>query len=58
MKKVVVDIGNTLGMEREFDELGRIVIPKEFRRKLGIKHGDVVQIYLTKEGVYIKVKGE
>lgn len=32
------------GIVRRIDELGRIVIPKEIRRKLGIKEGDPLEI--------------
>lgn len=38
------------GIVRKIDELGRVVIPKEFRRSLKIKDGDKVDIYL-KDGV-------
>ena len=31
---------------RRTDELGRVVIPKEIRRKLDIKPGDKLEIYL------------
>ena len=32
------------GIVREIDELGRIVVPKEFRKKLGIAAKDPVEI--------------
>lgn len=35
------------GVIRKIDELGRIVIPKEIRRTLGIKDGENMQIYLS-----------
>lgn len=38
------------GIVRRIDDLGRVVLPKEFRRSLKIKDGDPVDIYL-KEGV-------
>lgn len=34
------------GIVRRIDDLGRVVIPKEIRRKLYIKEGDPMEIYL------------
>lgn len=34
----------TIGIARRIDELGRIVIPVEFRRVLGIRDGDELEI--------------
>lgn len=31
-------------MERKFDELGRIVIPREFRKKIGLENGEAANI--------------
>ena len=36
---------NATGIIRRIDDLGRIVIPKEFRRKLRIKEGDPLEIF-------------
>ena len=33
------------GIVRNIDELGRIVVPKELRKKLGIANTDPVEIY-------------
>ena len=33
------------GIVRNIDELGRVVVPKEIRRKLGIANTDPVEIY-------------
>ena len=38
----------TTGVVRRIDELGRIVIPKEIRRTLGIKDGSSLEIYVAK----------
>lgn len=38
------------GIIRRIDELGRVVIPKEIRRSMGIKEGDPLEIYTDREG--------
>lgn len=35
----------TTGIIRRIDDLGRVVIPKEVRRNLGIREGDALEIY-------------
>jgi len=44
----------TTGVVRRIDELGRIVIPKEIRRTLGIKDGASLEIYVEKDMVALK----
>lgn len=39
------------GIIRRIDDLGRVVIPKEIRKNLGIKEGDALEIYVQKGGV-------
>lgn len=39
---------------RKIDELGRVVIPIDFRKKLGIKEKDSVNIYI--KGSYIVIE--
>ena len=34
------------GIVRNLDELGRIVIPKEIRKKLGIEQKDPIEIFI------------
>ncbi len=41
------------GIVRNIDELGRIVVPKEIRRKLGIENNDPVEIYIEGERILI-----
>ena len=36
------------GIVRRVDDLGRVVIPKEIRRQLGIVEGEPLEIYLDK----------
>lgn len=37
------------GIVRRMDDLGRVVIPKEVRRTMGIREGDPLEIYLNDE---------
>lgn len=37
------------GIVRRMDDLGRVVIPKEIRRKVGLKDGDPVEIALHED---------
>ena len=41
-------------MLRRIDELGRIVIPKEIRKKLKIREGDNLDIFVNENGVILK----
>ncbi len=52
--KIEVDTGETKGIERKFDKLGRIVIPIEFRNALGLKEKDSIEIFLLQDGIFIK----
>ncbi len=42
------------GVVRRIDELGRIVVPKELRRTLGIKNGEQLEIFLENESIILK----
>ncbi|WP_136605740.1 AbrB/MazE/SpoVT family DNA-binding domain-containing protein [Paenibacillus dokdonensis] len=42
-----------IGIVRQVDELGRIVIPIELRRVLGVDEGDAVEFYVHKEAKYL-----
>ena len=44
----------SLGIERHVDELGRVVIPKEMRRRLNIKETEEVSIRIFNN--YIEIK--
>ena len=39
------------GNVRRIDDLGRVVIPKEIRRAMGIREGDPLEIFTTNNGV-------
>lgn len=42
------------GVVRRLDELGRIVIPKEIRKRLKIDSSDLVDIYIDEENIVLK----
>lgn len=42
------------GVIRKIDELGRIVLPKEIRRNLGIRDGESLEIFVDEKGVYLQ----
>lgn len=42
------------GIIRRVDDLGRVVIPKEIRRNLGIYEGEALEIYVGDGGVLFK----
>ncbi|MFY2307666.1 AbrB/MazE/SpoVT family DNA-binding domain-containing protein [Lysinibacillus fusiformis] len=42
------------GMVRKIDELGRVVIPKELRRTLGIDNQDPLEIFIDSDKVILK----
>ena len=37
------------GIVRRLDDLGRIVIPKEIRRSMGVKEGDPLEMFIDTE---------
>lgn len=42
------------GIVRKVDELGRVVIPIELRRTLGIEEKDALEIYVDNEKIILK----
>ena len=42
------------GIVRRVDDLGRVVIPKEIRRTLGIHEGEPLEIYLENDAVIFR----
>ena len=42
------------GIVRRVDDLGRIVIPKEIRRKLGIREGDPLEVFLHEDCICLR----
>jgi len=46
------------GIIRRIDDLGRIVLPKEIRKSLKIKEGDMLEIYVQDSGIIMLEKYE
>jgi len=44
------------GITRNIDELGRIVIPKEMRRNLGILDNDPLEIFVEGDSILLRKK--
>lgn len=42
------------GIVRRVDDLGRVVIPKELRRTLGIADGDPLEIFVSEDQIILK----
>ena len=42
------------GIVRRVDEVGRIVIPKELRRTMGIKDGDPLELFRDKDHIVLQ----
>jgi transcriptional pleiotropic regulator of transition state genes len=42
------------GIVRRIDDLGRVVLPKELRRTLGINEQDEMEIFVDKDSIIIK----
>ena len=42
------------GIVRRIDDLGRIVIPREIRKSIGIKEGDPLEIFVDDKTVILK----
>ena len=45
------------GIIRRLDDLGRIVIPKEIRRNLGLRDGDAMEIFLEDNRICLEKYG-
>lgn len=42
------------GIVRRIDDLGRVVIPREYRRVINVREGDPLELFLTEDGVLFK----
>ena len=43
-----------IGIVRKMDSLGRVVIPKEFRRVFGLKTNEAIEILATEKGILLR----
>ena len=46
--------GEAIGIIRNIDDLGRVVIPKEIRKTLDIKEKDTLEIFATQSGIFLR----
>ncbi len=44
----------TTGIVRKIDDLGRVVIPREIRRNLGIREGDLFAFYTDEDEIILR----
>ena len=44
----------TTGIVRNIDELGRVVIPKEIRKNLGISNNDPIEFYVEDDRIILR----
>ena len=42
------------GIVRNIDEMGRLVLPKEMRRKMGIESGDEIEFYAEEDRIILR----
>mgnify|MGYP005816697627 FL=1 len=50
---------SVVGVIRSLDNLGRVVIPSEFREMLGMCDKQDVEIFLTNDGVFVRpIRGQ
>lgn len=55
---ISIQLGDTKGLARKLDALGRVTLPIEFRKELGIlsDEREWVEIFLLEDGMFIKKK--
>ena len=46
-----------LGINKKIDELGRIVIPKDVRKALGVENSDYLQFFIDGDSLILKKLG-
>ena len=58
MPNIDLQLGDTKGLSRRMDVLGRITIPMEFRKELGLNEEEKpwVEMFLVNDGIYIRKK--
>lgn len=53
-EKVEINLQNMVGICRQVDSLGRIVIPKGIRKYLNIQPKDEMEMIFTKQGIWMQ----
>lgn len=58
MLNINIQLGDTRGISRKLDNLGRITIPVSFRNELGLNEEENpwAEIFLLDEGIFIRKK--
>lgn len=58
MPNIDIQLGDTRGISRRLDELGRITLPIEFRKELGLNEDEKpwAEMFLVNDGIYIRKK--
>ena len=58
MPNIDLQLGDTRGVSRKLDELGRATLPIEFRKELGLNEEEKpwVEMFLVNDGIYIRKK--
>lgn len=52
-----INLGNTKGIARKIDDAGRIMIPMEFKKELGINEPNTwIEMFLVEDGLFIRKK--
>ena len=46
----------TTGIVRRIDDLGRVVIPREIRKQIGIREGEPLEIFVDKQNKMVGFK--
>jgi len=42
------------GIVRRIDDLGRVVIPREYRKVINVREGDPLELFLIEDGIIFK----
>ena len=58
MPNIDLQLGDTKGISRRMDNLGRATIPMEFRKELALdeKEKQWIEMFLVNDGIYIRKK--
>lgn len=58
MPNIDIQLGDTRGVSRKLDELGRATLPMEFRKELGLNEEEKpwVEMFLVDDGIFIRKK--